>query len=154
MGQQQLLLLVLTTIIVGLAVVAGMEAYEESERQSAVNHITQRSIEIASDVQEYAARPEYMRLKNTTGDDELAIDFGELPQYDTNGASGGGNYIGELATYSLNGHSTFPSGYSPDACPNDNAKNTVEAYSTEHDVSVCVSITGTTADDLNAGVVE
>lgn len=154
MGQQQLLLLVLTTIVVALAVVAGIEAYEQSGRQSAINHITQRSIEIASDVQEYAARPEYMRPKNTTGDDDLVIDFGELPQYETNDASGDGDYVGELATYSLNGHTTLPSDYNPDACPENSSVNTVEAYSSEYDISVCVSITGATADDLNAGVAE
>ena len=61
MGQQQLLLLVLVSVIVGLATVAGINAYQESQKQSAINHITQKAIEIATSVQEYAARPDYLR---------------------------------------------------------------------------------------------
>lgn len=154
MGQQQLLLLVLTAIIVGFATLAGLEAFQQVRRRSAINHMTQQSIEIASDVLEYAARPAHMRPENTTGDDELEIDFGELPQYETNDASGGGDYIDEVATYSLNGHSTLPGDYNPDACPDNSPINTVEAYSQEHDVSVCVSITGTSAEDLKTDVAE
>ena len=152
MGQQQLLLLVLSTVIVGLATVAGIEAFEHGQRRSAINYMTQTSIEIASDVQEYAARPDFMRPKNTTGNNELVIDFGELLQYETNDASGDGDYVDEVATYSLNGHSTLPEGYNEDACPDNSPVNTVEAYSSEHDVSVCVSITGPSADDLKTGV--
>ena len=152
MGQQQLLLLVLITIIVGLATVAGINAYQESEKQSAINHITQKSIEIASDVQEYAARPDYMRSENQTGETELVVDFSELKQYQTDDDQWSGDHMDPFATYSLNGHSSLPNGYNDDACPDNNPINTVEAYSQEHDVSVCVSITGTSVDDLNAGV--
>ena len=152
MGQQQLLLLVLITIVVGLATVAGINAYQESEKQSAINHITQKSIEIASDVQEYAARPDYMRSENQTGETELVVDFSELKQYQTDDDQWGGDHVDPYATYSLNGHSSLPNGYNDDACPDNNPINTVEAYSQEHDVSVCVSITGTSVDDLNAGV--
>ena len=154
MGQQQLFLLVLTTIIVGLATVAGINAYQESQKQSAINHITQKAVEIASDVQEYAVRPAHMRPENQTGEKDLVVDFGELSMYETNGASGNGDHVDPYATYSLNGHSTLPDGYNPEACPNDSPINTVEAYSSEHDVSVCVSITGPSADDLEAGVAE
>lgn len=154
MGQQQLLLLVLTTVVVGLATVAGIQAFEQSQQKSAINHITQKSIEIASDVQEYAARPDFLRFKNNTGDNDLVIDFGELRNYETNTASGDGDHVDPYATYSLNGHSTLPEGYDEDACPDNSPINTVEAYSSEHAVSVCVSITGTSADDLEVGVVE
>jgi hypothetical protein len=66
----------------------------------------------------------------------------------------GGDHVDPYATYSLNGHSTLPEGYTPDACANDSPVNTVEAYSWAHDVSVCVSITGMLANDLEAGVAE
>ena len=56
--------------------------------------------------------------------------------------------------YSLNCHSTPPEGYSKDACPDNSPVNTVDACSSERKVSVCVSITGPLADDLEAGVAE
>jgi len=153
-GQQQLLLLVLTTIIVGLATVAGFNAYQESRKQSATDHITQKAIEIAMDVQVYARRPGTHRSENTTGDSDLVVDFGELSHYETDGSAHDGDHVDPYATYSLNGHSTLPEGYNPDACPENSSVNTVEAYSRAHDVSVCVSITGTTVDDLTTGVAE
>jgi hypothetical protein len=154
MGQQQLLLLVLTTIIDGLASLAGIQAFSVSQRQSAINHMTQKSIEIASDVQEYAQRPDFIHPENTTGNTDLVIDFGELPHYETDDSDYGGDHVDPYATYSLNGNSTLPDGYNEDACPDNNPVNTVEAYSEEHDVSVCVSITGTSPDDLEVGVAE
>jgi hypothetical protein len=56
-----------------------------------------------------------------------------------------------VATYRPNGHNSRPNDYDESACP-DNNPNTVEAYGRAHDVSVCVSITGTSADDLKTGV--
>jgi hypothetical protein len=94
------------------------------------------------------------RSENTTGEKDLVVDFGELSHYETDGSSHDGDHVDAYATYSLNGHSTLPGKYNPDACPDNNPVNTVEAYSREHDVSVCVSITGTSADDLEAGVAE
>jgi len=59
-----------------------------------------------------------------------------------------------VATYSLNGHNSRPNDYDESACPDNNPINTVEAYSRAHDVSVCVRITGTSVDDVNAGVAQ
>jgi len=50
MGQQQLLLLVLSTVIVGLATVAGIQAFSENQAQATQDALTQRSIDIASKV--------------------------------------------------------------------------------------------------------
>lgn len=152
MGQQQLLLLVLGTVIVGLAVVAGLEAYEQNQKQAAADHMTDVALRIASDVQAYAQRPPLYRSKNTTSNNELKVDFGELKQYSTNSASGDGDYVDDVATYSLNGNSTLPSGYDSSACPNNGSVNTVEAYSGAYNVSVCVGITGTSSKDVDIGV--
>lgn len=152
MAQQQLLLLVLATIIVGLATLAGVNAYQESRKQSAIDHITQKAIEIAADVQIYARQPATYRSNTAPGGTELVVDFGELSHYKTNEAPGDGDHVDPYATYSLNGHDTLPEAYAPAACPENNPLNTVEAYSKAHDVSVCVSITGTSADDLKVGV--
>lgn len=157
MGQQQLLL-VLGAVIVGLASVGVLEAFEDGQRRSAIDHMTKKAVDIATDVQVYAQQPRMLRPKNTTatsGDDEdLVVGFSELQHYDAvSDGAGGDDYEDEVATYSLNGHNSLPDDYNPDACPGDPI-NTVNAYSETHDVSVCVSITGTSADDLEVGVAE
>lgn len=158
MGQQQLLLLVLSTVIVAFATLAGIEAFNQSQRQAVVDEMTQKALEIAVDVQTYTKRPAHMRLDNSTagdGDDELVIGFSELSHYDTQAdGAGGEDYFTEWAQYSLNGHSSLPGDYDPDACPDNEPVNTVNAYSEQHDVSVCVSIAGPSKDDLETGVAE
>ena len=158
MGQQQLLLLVLSTIVVALATLAGIEAYDRSQHQAAVDQMTQKALEIAIDVQTYTKRPSHMRLGNNTAeddDDELVVGFSELPHYDTQADSAGGeDYFTEWAQYSLNGSNSLPEGYNEGACPGNDPVNTVNAYSEQHDVSVCVGIAGPSKDDLEAGVAE
>jgi hypothetical protein len=50
MGQQQLLLLVLSTVIVGLATVAGIQAFDEGQTQATQDALTQRALSIGSDI--------------------------------------------------------------------------------------------------------
>ena len=50
MGQQQLLLLVLATVIVGLATVAGIQAFSEGQAQASQDALVQRGTGIASDL--------------------------------------------------------------------------------------------------------
>ena len=81
--------------------------------------------------------------------------FSELPYYDTeDDNSGGDDHFTEWAQYSLNGHSSLPEDYNTDVCPDNNPVNTVNAYSERHNVSVCVGITGSSKDGLEAGVVK
>jgi len=58
MGQQQLLLLVLATVIVGLATVAGIQAFDENQSQAAQDAITQRGYNAVSDVKGLARKPQ------------------------------------------------------------------------------------------------
>jgi len=58
MGQQQLLLLVLATVIVGLATVAGIQAFEQGSQRANQDALTQTSVKIASDVQANLQKPE------------------------------------------------------------------------------------------------
>jgi hypothetical protein len=60
MGQQQLLLLVLSTVIVGLATVAGIQAFSENQAQAAQDALVQRGTSISSDVQGAYGRPSQM----------------------------------------------------------------------------------------------
>jgi len=57
MGQQQLLLLVLATVIVGLATVAGIQAFEQGSVRANQDALTQTAVKIASDIQAKAKEP-------------------------------------------------------------------------------------------------
>lgn len=50
MGQQQLLLLVLSTVIVGLATVGGIQAFSENQAQATQDALVQRAMNIGNDV--------------------------------------------------------------------------------------------------------
>lgn len=50
MGQQQALLLPLATLIVGLAIVAGIAAFDQGQRRSTRDALSQRALEIGGDI--------------------------------------------------------------------------------------------------------
>ena len=58
MGQQQLLLLVLGIVIVGLAVVAGINAFDENQQKSSEDALTNEAFRIASDAKAWYNKPE------------------------------------------------------------------------------------------------
>lgn len=57
MGQQQLLLLVLGIVIVGLAVVVGIQAFSENQRKANADALTNDGVRIASDAQAWKLKP-------------------------------------------------------------------------------------------------
>ena len=57
MGQQQLLLLVLGIVIVGLAVVVGIQAFSENQKQANADQMVNDCIRIASDSQAWKLKP-------------------------------------------------------------------------------------------------
>ena len=57
MGQQQLLLLVLGIVIVGLAVVVGIQAFSENQRKANADALVMTSMRIASDAQAWLRKP-------------------------------------------------------------------------------------------------
>lgn len=57
MGQQQLLLLVLSTVIVGLAVVAGIEAFDQGQRQATQDALIQRAVSIGTGIVTAHSKP-------------------------------------------------------------------------------------------------
>jgi hypothetical protein len=60
MGQQQLLLLVLATVIVGLATVAGIQAFDEGRTQATQDALQQRALAIGSDVYAATEKPDQL----------------------------------------------------------------------------------------------
>lgn len=57
MGQQQLLLLVLGIVIVGLAVVVGIQAFSENQKKANADALVNDAIRIASDAQAWRLKP-------------------------------------------------------------------------------------------------
>lgn len=60
MGQQQLILLVLATVIVGLAIVVGIRAFSENNVKSNSDAMVQDALRIASDAQAWMIKPQAM----------------------------------------------------------------------------------------------
>jgi hypothetical protein len=58
MGQQQLLLLVLGIVIVGIAILVGINAYSENSVKSNWDSMLQDALRIASDAQAWKSKPE------------------------------------------------------------------------------------------------
>ncbi|PAP77225.1 hypothetical protein [Rubrivirga marina] len=57
MGQQQLLLLVLGVVLVGLAVVLGLQAFGENQRKSEVDTYTTMGVQMAGEIIAYHMKP-------------------------------------------------------------------------------------------------
>ena len=99
MGQQQLLLLVLATVIVGLATVAGIQAFEQGSKRANQDALTQTAVKIASDMQANAKKPTQFGGKGvdelSSDNDSEEISFGDMGYETTNTAS---NYEGSNAS--------------------------------------------------------
>ncbi len=71
MGQQQLLLLVLGIVIVGIAVVAGIQAFSEGKNKATQDAAISDAMRIVSDVQAWKLKP----VAFGGGDNGTAADF-------------------------------------------------------------------------------
>lgn len=60
MGQQQLILLVLATVIVGLATIVGIQAFNENNLKSNADAMVQDAVRIANDAQAWKVKPQAM----------------------------------------------------------------------------------------------
>jgi hypothetical protein len=90
MGQQQLLLLVLATVIVGLATVAGIQAFDEGQTQATQDALTQRAIEIGNNIAAADAKPTQMGGINVGGSGYNAEDAAKAAGYDSTTPSADG----------------------------------------------------------------
>ena len=71
MGQQQLLLLVLGIVIVGIAILVGINAYSENSVKTNWDSLLQDALRIANDAQSWKAKPElFGGSDDATKDDE------------------------------------------------------------------------------------
>ena len=99
MGQQQLLLLVLGIVIVGLAVVVGIQAFGENQKKANADALVNDAIRIASDAQAWKLKPAAF---GGGGDLQTATDFSGLTfqqlGYEVNGD---GDYVNLNGTFTL-----------------------------------------------------
>ena len=73
MGQQQLLLLILGVIVVGLAVIVGIYAFSRNQIKANADAMVVDALRIASDIQTWSIKPGMAggRLDNETIDDHM-----------------------------------------------------------------------------------
>jgi len=145
MGQQQLLLLVLGIVIVGLAVVVGIQAFSENQRKANADAMVTDGLRIASDCQAWDLKPGQFGGSLAT-EDLSNCTFDEIGFTNT-----AGTYANVNADY------TLPTSL-PGACaaPTIPSGNTVLVYvlgnNTQTGNSVCVGIAGTQADDIGTSI--
>ena len=95
MGQQQLLLIVLGVIVVGIAIAAGMGLFSASKESSIKDELVNQNVAIAANVQQYYAKPKSM------GGGDQKFDLYVLPikmKNTTNGSYDVGTPSGQTCT--------------------------------------------------------
>ena len=142
MGQQQLLLLVLGIVIVGLAVVVGINAFSENRIKSNTDALVTDALRITSDLQAWALKPAQFG-----GMAEATIAAAQAAGSITFDALG---YPNSSGTYTnVNGDFTL-SGSS--ACTGPTGDVFVNATNADIGNNVCIGVSGTTAADINTVV--
>lgn len=137
MGQQQLLLLVLGIVIVGLAVVVGIQAFSENQKKANADAMVMDGLRTASDVQAWMLKPEAFggggnNLANWNG-----LEFSDLG-YEEDGS---GNYVNLNGTYSITGTSGEV-----------NIEGESATGSSGDNNLICVEITGTRPADISTTI--
>lgn len=97
MGQQQLLLLVVTTVIVGLALIIGVEVFGSSMAKANEDSVRKDIIEISSRLQQYYRTPQ--ELGGGGYNFASSLTFNNIGYYD-DGVSGTG-YENANGTYTI-----------------------------------------------------
>lgn len=133
MGQQQLLLLVLGIVIVGLAVVVGIQAFGENQAKANADALVNDGVRIASDAQAWALKPQAFGggANNPDATPFAGLNLAQLG-YDE-------PYNNLNGTWAVSG------------APG--ANFVVIGCSDDNDNQVTVTVDGTTSDDITTDVV-
>lgn len=99
MGQAQLLLIVLGTVVVGLAVMAGINAYEQNNIKSDLDAVVHECMRLASDAQTAAQKP--VAFGGLLDPAENSFDFADQGTNATTLAMLGWNSNGASSTITL-----------------------------------------------------
>ena len=101
MGQQQLLLLVLTVVIVGLGVVVGIEAFEENSFRAKQDLYTSEAVTLAAEVVGWQIKPSILG-GNGGRADFSGLGMASIGREET-GVDGGSYFERDGNRYTLNG---------------------------------------------------
>ena len=148
MGQQQLLLLVLGIVIVGLAVVVGINAFSENRTKSNADALVTDGLRIVSDVQAWALKPAQFGGK-PTADAISTVTWAKIGYPSSTGTT----YTNVNGTFSFTGPVSGVTCTAPGTPPSGNAI-VVSVYASNADTKNCVQIGigGTSADDISTSV--
>lgn len=147
MGQQQLLLLVLGIVIVGLAVVVGIQAFSENQAKANADAMVNDGVRIASDIQAWALKPEAFGGLGDAAGNFSSVTWNDIG-YSSNSSS---EYENLNGTYTLDGScntSTTPTTPGP-ATPvyiNGQSDSTATAN------LICVVVSGTQPEHVQTAV--
>ncbi|HMB89447.1 MAG TPA: hypothetical protein VKP65_01285 [Rhodothermales bacterium] len=141
MGQQQLLLLVLGIVIVGLSVVVGINAFSQSQKKSNADAMLVEALNIVSRLQSWSLKPAMIGGKgaNETLADVTLDDVG---------------YANQSGTYhSLDGTFTLDASANSECdepvIPSGNAALIyINGYDDNSGNYICVAVAGTQTDDI------
>ena len=137
MGQQQLLLLVLGIVMVGLATVVGIDAYGENSTKANFDALLQDSMRIASDGQSWKQKPELFSGSSDVTkedlDDYTGVDFYQLGFTGSSVSGSGTCYQNLNGIYKL---TASASGL------------TVEGVSVTNENKVTLEVDGTLSDNI------
>ncbi len=148
MGQQQLLLLVLGIVIVGLAVVVGINAFSENRTKSNADATVTDALRIASDIQAWALKPSQFGGKADGANINTAT-FA-LIGYPT---STGGDYVNVNADYDI--ATTLDGGCAAITMPTGaDTQGPVFVHGTNTDTGnhICIQLTGTNSNSIGTSV--
>jgi hypothetical protein len=145
MGQQQLLLLVLSTVIVGLATVAGIQAFEEGQQQATQDAITQRALSIGNDI--YGATQTPAQLGGVTFSNSNVDAFATTAGFDS-GSDIPAEGAGSDAECDLGTGSSSVTVYCASDGSNDDLTSSGNSSSNEY-VEVEVTSSGATVTNIN-----
>ena len=148
MGQQQLLLLVLGIVIVGLAVVVGIQAFSENQKKANADALVMTSMRIASDAQAWLRKPaafggavgaDGQRPDHfaSTGVPALTLAMLGYPEN-----SGVYNDVNGVYTVSIVGTGVFQIRATSASSSGDNADNNV----------ICVNVAGSATTDISTTI--
>ena len=141
MGQQQLLLLVLGIIIVGLAFAFGIAFFGINNTKANADAIVNEALRIASDIQVWAVKPGMVGGRGS-GDTIADVVFADIGY-----ASSGGSYFSRNGEYTL----STSLGSSCDAPIIPSGKSAliyINATNDDTGNNICVAIAGTEAADI------
>ncbi|MFQ5571846.1 MAG: hypothetical protein ACE5G0_19380 [Rhodothermales bacterium] len=145
MGQQQLLLLVLGIVIVGLAVVVGINAFSENRTKSNADALVTDALRVASDIQAWALKPgQFGGMLATQTIADVTFDAIGYPNSSSTYSNVNGDFTLAASASTNCPAITIPSGNS--------ALIHVNATNTDTNNEICVAIAGTTSDDIGTGV--